>query len=198
MHRLVRHLAVAAVLVLTASARAEDRGWFPSLLWIRCAGDPSSCAPVAVGQEIVLAIQQAQGNIDMVSGTEFGLAFTNVEPIELVPVNGFTNLGTMTSPILTPPTGEDCYATPFLRTIAELRVRLLDPTAFRVCFVASDQASVCCAMLCPNGEYIHHVPDGYRYGPIPDCPGVNGSGTCLEVVGVEPHTWGRIKSSYKS
>jgi hypothetical protein len=185
----------ATLCVPVSTTTAEDRGWFPPTLFIECAGDPSECVPVAAGQDIVLAIVQRQGNVEPVSGAQFGLAFWNAEPTGLVAVNGFTNDGTVTSPILIPPPGDPCLFTPD-RTLAELSVRLLDPTAFRVCFTASDQAGVSCSMLCPSGAYVAGEVIGYRYG-LPPCSDWSGLTDCLDPLPVESMTWGRAKSAYR-
>jgi hypothetical protein len=180
--------------LLGVTAQAQELGWMPPQLIITCAGEPATCAPVAVGQEIILAIWQIQGNTTWVSGAEFGLSFTNLEPIELVAGPGFTNLGTMTSPILV---GGDCSHLVYKQLLAELRVRVVDPSSVRVCFTASDNADVNCSIICgTNGTYTYHLDGGYRYGDLPNCPQVYGSGDCLTIP-VESYSWGRIKSTYR-
>jgi hypothetical protein len=184
----------SALLLLPRGSRAGERGYMPPALFIGCAGEPSECVPSEVGQEMVLKIWQESGTNVATYGAQFGLSFHNLEPIELVPGAGFTNVGTMTSPILVG-THPNCGGPPGWASLAELQVRVLDPSGIRVCFVLSDQDQVACSIDCLSGEYVAVYGSGFFMG-APGCE-IPPSDACYDSLPVDPETWGRIKSVYR-
>jgi hypothetical protein len=130
-----------------------------------------------------------------VLGVEFGFS-GSVEVLAVTPRNGFFNAGTTQSPSLHHATVDDCWTIPYQQVIAEVLVWIEDEAGGNLCFTNSEESGANCAFLCaPLGQY-SHVVNGYRYGDGANCPYVNSQ--CENTIPVEPATWGRIKSAYRS
>jgi hypothetical protein len=121
--------------------------------------------------------------------TEFGIA-TTFQVVDLIPRNGVTNIGTMTSPTLIYP---QC-ATYLL--LAELVV--VDPSGAggRVCPVDSETHLMNCTQDCGSSQVWSNVYTGFSSDGSAPCEGMATSPGCYAVA-VDVPSWGRTKSRYR-
>ena len=117
--------------------------------------------------------------------------------LDLIPMNGAVNQGTVTAPSIVLPTCELVFPP----VVAEIRV--LDNTGLggTLCFTDSQDTDRNC------GFYCHDLPElqvwltsmysGFSSDGSVPCQGTATSDGCQMPVSVEAHSWGRIKSVYR-
>lgn len=128
------------------------------------------------------------GGFNMFGMTEFGISST-FQVLGLIPQNGVTNIGTITSPTLIYPQCET-----FL-LLAELVV--LDPTGGggRVCPTDSETHLMNCTQDCGSHLWAN-VFLGFSSDGSPPCAGTATSAGC-DAVSVDRPSWGSVKVLYR-
>lgn len=114
----------------------------------------------------------------------------SLEVVDLTPLNGTTNTGTVTAPILTFP---ECWS---YAPVAEVRVRDATGEGGTLCFGASPIDGRNCTLPCYYGEYWAHVYYGFSSAPDAPCVGWSGGSGCY-YLDVEDTSWGKIRARYR-
>ncbi len=121
----------------------------------------------------------------------------NLEVVDLIPLNGALNEGTITSPSLVLPECGQSYPP----VIAEIVVLDSSGNGGSLCFTDSAISDRNCAHYCnddfPVDFWLANFYTGFASdGSIP-CDGVAASNGCVAPVSLRAATWGQVKATYR-
>jgi hypothetical protein len=118
-----------------------------------------------------------------------------LEVIELVPVNGFVNIGTMHAPFLV---SDSCVDDLYAGEVVA-RIVVSDPTGEggTICLEPSAGNGRLCGQVCQGEVWSWFQFVGYSSDGSKPCQGLSSGPECLDPVSVDASTWGGTKSLYR-